>query len=159
MSEMDIVVETTASELTAASAAAADKSTGTAVKNAAETACIWLQFLIQRVPVARCAGDIVDLLSVAITATCSSELDLVKVAHDTAVFTIKSIMTVHDSLPRGGVAQESKLLRDILQSFDSLSQHGSWRVRETTLKCLSILMANNWPSLSADQRKVRTKVN
>ena len=103
---------------------------------------------------------IVDLLSIAVVSTSSGELELVRLAHDTAIFVTRAIMSVHDTVNVSPTVSavttgEAGLMQRILMSLDAHSQHTSWRVRETAMKCLSILMANNWPSLTTDQRKVR----
>ncbi len=128
------------------------KAANTQLKNASETACIWIQFLVQRMPLWKFESELVDLLSVAVQGTSNGDLELVKMCHDTSVFVSKSLISMHHFVP--AVVSPDQLMQRILKSFDGHSLHASWRVRETVMQCLSIVMVNNWCSLSAEQKKI-----
>jgi len=125
-----------------------DRNEATLIKNSSETACIWLQFLIQKIPVHKFESELIDLLSVALIGISSGDIELAKMSHDTSIFVCRFLLERVNSVSTGYVTR-------VLCLFDQLvSSHASWRVRESTLKCLSILMVNNWFSLSADLRKL-----
>lgn len=132
----------TPSPNTTAEETSEDKAAATAAKNTCETACIWLQFLIQRVPLSKFEQELVDLLSVALSGVGSGDIETAKLCTDTVLFTCKALKH-HDAVG------------SVLTIFQTLmTGNSSWRVREATIKCLSIVMVNNWFSLSADHRKL-----
>jgi hypothetical protein len=85
------------------------------------------------------------LLEVCIQGSGHADIDTAKLCHDTTLFYIQAI--------REGIRDNNVAISTSLSALQKYATHSSCHVRETVMLSYSCLMTNNWPSLTADEKK------
>lgn len=146
-----------AATVTAEDGALAPVSTAQALqfKNAAETVCLVLRCAVHNVPHWRFHGVWARLFAAALIGAgsmTSSAIEAAKMCHDTCLLVCNAIVRA-----RLSTATANDLVGELLTFLLTTAQDKTTPLhsRETLMKCGALLMANNWYTLTADERKVR----
>jgi len=121
--------------MTSATLVSQEISQSTASKNAIETACFWVQRLVQRVPMGRCSSILLKLLSILLVGAGHADLETAKKSHQSCMFTAKALVLNEF---KDVEAARDAFLGGVVSLMQSLSQYTSWHVRETVMICLNI---------------------
>lgn len=134
-------------------------------KNAAETVCMIVRCAVHNLPMWRFNGAWGEMFSAALIGAgsmTSSAIETAKICHDCCLLVancaIRNSITGSVTTSSAPVAAGNKqdLVSELLSLLQatSLDKATPLHSRETLMKCVSLLMGNNWYTLSADERKV-----
>jgi len=153
-------------DATAAAAAASVIATTSAVsaaqvqvfKNAAETVCLLLRCAVHNLPAWRFQGIWKPLFSAALIGAgsmTSSAIETAKMCHDTCLLVCNGAVRMALQSNSLAVEQSSDLINCLLQYLWAAAKDKATPLhsRETSMKCVSLLMGNNRSALTANERK------
>lgn len=135
--------------------AAANSPQAQLFKNAAETVCITLRLALQNLPLWRLDTALEVLFSAALIGAgsmTSSAIETAKLCHDTCLLVANTTLRSALSSQETNKDLTARLLAVLLTTAQDANT--PLHSRETLMKCVSLIMGNNWYTLSNDERKV-----
>lgn len=120
-------------------------------KLACDTACRLLSTLLDSTMLARYSDFACILLSAALEGCGHPELEFSKFSHQICLKFAQTIKVGHRSSLQGA---SMDLLQEVLSAFVEKANHPSLHVRETVILALGVLLANNYPVMSTEEKKL-----
>lgn len=130
-------------------------------KSAAETVCLLLRCAVHNLPVWRSHGVWRVLFAAALTGAgsmTSSAIETAKMCHESCLLVANATLRVATTTTSSTTPATVDVVSELLQYLQSVANSKTsvpLHTRETMVKCVSLLMGNNWYCLSAEERKVR----
>ena len=133
-------------------------------KSAAETVCLLLRCAVHNLPVWRSHGVWRVLFAAALTGAgsmTSSAIETAKMCHETCLLVANATLRVATTIPTTTTPATTAtidVVSELLQYLQSVANNRTsvpLHTRETMVKCVSLLMGNNWYCLNDVERKVR----
>jgi hypothetical protein len=129
-------------------------------KNAADTVCLLLRSASHNLTAWRFHGVWRPLFAAALISAgsmTSSAVETAKACHDTCLLVCNNAIRVAVSSTSTATITDRDSVSELLTHLSTTAQDKALPLhsRETLMKCVALLMGNNWYTLSADERKVK----
>jgi hypothetical protein len=141
---------TSSSDASTASSGESGESADDKWKLACDTSCRLLSTLLDSAMLSHYSDFSCSLLSAALEGCGHPELEFSKFSHQICLKFAQTIKVGHRAALQGASAD---LLREVLSAFLDKAAHPSLHVRETVILALGILLANNYPVMSTEEKK------